>query len=217
MKTLLTIMLFAIQLMLLGCAHVVSNVTSFHELPSNGLDRTYKFLPMEGQDGKIEYEVYANRISKKLEGYNYILEKGSVDPDYFVLFNYGIGGGGTISGSMPIYGQTGGGTSYTSGTVSTNYGGYGSYSGTTYSMPTFGQVGSIPYSIRQHDRVLNLKIISSKESKAGKAKVVYEGRVQSSGSSGEIAVVLPSMIEALFRDFPGNSGKTKRITTELVE
>jgi len=46
---------------------------------------------------------------------------------------------------------------------------------------------------------------------------VYEGRVQSSGSFGEIAVVLPSMIEALFRDFPGNSGKTKTITTGLLE
>ncbi len=192
-------------------------MTSFHELPSKGLGQTYKFLPLEGQEGSLEYEAYAKRISKKLEVYGYILKTEGIDPDYFVVFNYGIGDGGTITGSLPIYGQTGGGTSYTSGTVSTNYGGYGSYSGTTYSMPTFGQIGSIPYSIRQHDRVLNLKIISYKEAKDGKAKVLYEGRVQSSGSSGEIAVVLPSMIEALFRDFPGNSGKTKKITTELLK
>jgi hypothetical protein len=217
MKTSLAIILFAIQLILIGCAHVVSHVTSFHELPSNGLGQTYKFLPLEGQEGSLEYEAYAKRISKKLEVYGYILKTEGIDPDYFVVFNYGIGDGGTITGSLPIYGQTGGGTSYTSGTVSTNYGGYGSYSGTTYSMPTFGQVGSIPYSIRQHDRVLNLKVISYKEAKDGKAKVLYEGRVQSSGSSGEIAVVLPSMIEALFRDFPGNSGKTKIITTELLK
>lgn len=61
----------------------------------------------KGQDGSIEYDAYAKRISEKLKVYNYILETG---------------------------------------TVFTNYGGYGSYSGTTYSMPTFGQVGSIPYS-----------------------------------------------------------------------
>lgn len=216
MKSLITI-ICAIQLALIGCAHIVSHVTSFHELPSVGSDHTYKFLPLEGQDVSIEYDAYAKRMSEKLKVYNYILEMGSIDPDYLVVFNYGIGDGGTITGSIPIYGQTGGGTSYTSGTMFTNYGGYGSYSGTTYSMPTFGQVGSIPYSVRQHDRVLNLKIISYKESKDGKAKVVYEGRVQSSGSSGEIAVVLPSMIEALFRDFPGNSGKTKTITTGLLE
>ena len=41
-------------------------------------------------------------------------------------------------------------------------------------------------------------------------RLFYEGRVKSSGSSEEIAVVLPSMIEALFKDFSGHSGETKK-------
>ena len=217
MKILFTVIIFVVQFILIGCAHVVSHVTFFHELTSNSSSHTYKFLPLKGQEGSLEYEAYAKRISNKLERYNYILEKENTNPEYFVIFNYGIGDGGTITGSIPIYGQTGGGTSFTSGTVSSSYGGFASYSGTTYSMPTFGQVDSIPYSVRQHDRVLNLKIVSYKDSHDGNVKVVYEGRVKSSGSSGEIAVVLPSMIEALFRDFPGHSGETKKITTELVK
>ena len=127
---------------------------------------------MEDQKGSLEYEAYAKRISNKLENYNYISEKENIAPEYFVLFTYGIGDGGTITGSMPIYGQTGGGTSFTSGTVTSSHGGFASYSGTTYSMPTFGQVGSIPYSVRQHDRVFNLKIVSYKESLDGNVKVV---------------------------------------------
>lgn len=217
MKKLLTVLIFVFQFLFIGCAHVVSHVTSFHELTSNASSHTYKYLPLEGQKGSLEYEAYAKRISNKLESFNYILEKENIAPEYLVLFSYGIGDGGTVTGNMPIYGQTGGGTSFTSGTVSSSRGGFASYSGTTYSMPTFGQVGSIPYSVRQHDRVLNLKIVSYKESLDGNAKVVYEGRVKSSGSSGEIAVVLPSMIEALFKDFPGSSGKTEKITTDLIK
>jgi len=217
MKTLITIFIIASQIILIGCAHVVSHVTSFHDLTSDGASHTYKFLPMEGQEGSLEYDAYAKRIIIKLDAYNYVLEKEDIAPEYFVIFNYGIGDGGTVTGSLPIYGQTGGGTSFTSGTVSSTYGGFASYSGSTYSMPTYGQVGSIPYSVRQHDRILNLKIVSYKESQDGNVKVVYEGRVKSSGSSEEIAVVLPSMIEALFKEFPGNSGKTKTITTGLVK
>jgi hypothetical protein len=118
---------------------------------------------------------------------------------------------------MPIYGQTGGGTSYSSGTVTSGYGGYASYSGTTYTAPTFGQVGSVPYSQKMYGRNLDLSIIDDRRSSKNNVVKVYEGRVASSGSSADIAVVLPTMIEALFKDFPGQSGKTKKLSMPLVE
>jgi hypothetical protein len=40
---------------------------------------------------------------------------------------------------------------------------------------------------------------------------VFEGRVVSTGRSAEIAAVLPQMIDSLFTNFPGESGKTKRV------
>ena len=70
MKKLLIVLIFVFQFMFIGCAHVVSHVTSFHELPSNASSHTYKFLPLEGQKGSLEYEAYAKRISNKLESFN---------------------------------------------------------------------------------------------------------------------------------------------------
>jgi len=34
---------------------------------------------------------------------------------------------------------------------------------------------------------------------------------------GTISIVLPTMIEVLFKDFPGQSGKTKKITMGIVK
>ncbi len=39
--------------------------------------------------------------------------------------------------------------------------------------------------------------------------IIWERRNQSTGQSGEISMVLPKMIEALLKDFPGESGVTK--------
>jgi len=39
----------------------------------------------------------------------------------------------------------------------------------------------------------------------------YEGRVENTGASDALQTVMPSLIRALFTDFPGNSGQTRRI------
>jgi hypothetical protein len=46
-------------------------------------------------------------------------------------------------------------------------------------------------------------------------KIVWQGRNRSSGSSGEIAQVLPTMLDALLKDFPGPSGKTRHVTLPM--
>jgi hypothetical protein len=137
------------------------------------------------------------------------------EPDMLVYFGYGIDDGQTVSGSMPLYGQTGGGTSYSYGHVNTSYGTSASYSGTTYTAPTYGVVGSIPYSTRIYNRSLWLEILDAKTSTASSPVKVFEGRVQSSGGSSDIAAVLPTMIEALFKNFPGPSGKTETINLPM--
>ena len=198
-----------------GCASVRSNVTAFHHLPVDGTGKTFLMVPYESQQGSIEYQTYADRIAAKLHDYGLSTHTSTNEaPDYVVFIDYGLHGSSTVSGSTPIYGQTGGGSSSTHGTISGAYGS-SNFNAYTYSQPTYGQVGSIPYTRRIHDRHLSLIIINAKKSAKDNIITAYEGRVLSSGSSEEISVVLPSMIEALFRDFPGQSGKTRRITTGL--
>jgi len=218
MKNTTTIILSLVALVIFsGCASVQSTTSRFHQLPEKGNGETFAFLPSKSQEGGLEYQAYCDRIKSKLIEYGWIPSDNPSNIDYLVFFSYSIDGGDTVSGSMPIYGQTGGGTSYSSGTVSSGYGGYASYSGTTYSAPTFGQVGSVPYTTKMYGRNLDLTIIDDRKSSKDNVVKVYEGRVASSGSSADIAVVLPTMIEALFKNFPGQSGKTKKVAMPLVK
>jgi hypothetical protein len=116
--------------------------------------------------------------------------------------------GSTVSGSVPIFGQTGGGTAYTTGSFGTALGPAG-FSATTYSTPTFGQVGAIPVSHTYYTRNLIFRIYDEK-------KTVLEGRVTSTGSSSQISQVMPNMISALFKDFPGINGKTIEVEEPLI-
>jgi len=42
-------------------------------------------------------------------------------------------------------------------------------------------------------------------------KVVYEGSVLCAGTLSQVSTAMPEMIRALFRDFPGESGTTRKV------
>jgi hypothetical protein len=46
-------------------------------------------------------------------------------------------------------------------------------------------------------------------------KVVYEGSVMCAGRLEQVSTVMPEMIRALFREFPGESGKTRKEFIDL--
>jgi hypothetical protein len=57
-----------------------------------------------------------------------------------------------------------------------------------------------------------LDIVDRAESlKEGKVKKRYEAKVVGIGSSSQLTVVVPAMINALFQDFPGKSGSTRSV------
>lgn len=198
----------AIVVLLSNCSTVQSDVTRFHTLPPRGSGETFTVQSASSRSA-LEFGAYATRIASHLQAYGWS-QAPLESANYIVLVDYKIGGSHERHGSLPIMGQTGGGTTYHSGSVNT-YGSYGSsygtFSGTSYTPATYGVVGAIPYSITLHNRYLKMEI----RDRDGRA--VFEGRVASTGPTGEIAAVLPEMIDALFSKFPGESGETKRIET----
>lgn len=204
------LLLVALVAVLNSCAAVQSDVTRFHVLPPKGSGQTFTIRPVSsGND--LEFGAYAARVASHLQDYGWI-QASSQAVDYVVLIEYMMGGSHESQGAVPIMGQTGGGTTFQTGSVSTygRYGStYGSFSGSSYSPATYGVVGSVPYSVRMHDRYLNIKVID----RVGRH--VFEGRVVSTGTKADIAAVLPQMIDSLFTKFPGESGKTKRIEKPL--
>ncbi|MEM0965117.1 MAG: DUF4136 domain-containing protein [Verrucomicrobiota bacterium] len=208
MKNHLCIVAAMVSLALLsGCStvKVKSSTARFHTLPPEGSGQTFLFDPTQSQRGSLEYEAYAELIEEKLIQYGWVPGTDPEDADYLVVFLYSIDGGETVSGSRPIYGQIGGGISVTSGSVR-GPGGRSSFTGTTYTPSTFGQVGSAPYTKEVYGRSFDLSILDNQRSTPEETVIVYEGRVTSRGSAGQLAAVIPTMIEALFLDFPGVSG-----------
>ena len=119
-----------------------------------------------------------------------------------VFFAYGIDTGRAVDSSYPIIGQTGVEPCSTfDGTIQS----YGCY----WPWPTYGVVGTRVTSQTEYTRVLRLDIVDKQALAEGNIKKLYEGKVVSNGSSNQLMKVLPTMVKALFEDFPGQSGSTR--------
>ncbi|HEX8987121.1 MAG TPA: DUF4136 domain-containing protein [Rhodocyclaceae bacterium] len=202
--------------LLTGCAGLVkSNIVVFHELPPSPTAIRYAALPLKDQQGSLEHKSYEKLIKDELNKRGFV-EVAPEQADVALFFSYGVDSGKEVVSSYPIFGQTGTSSSYTSGTV-TSYGNYATYSGTTYNTPTYGVVGSGVSSHTEFSRFLNVELLDMPALRSGTIKKVYEAKVGSAGSNGQVAVVMPTMIKALFEDFPGKSGSTRKSMLPVVK
>lgn len=189
-----------------------SEVEVFHQLGQTSRPVRFAFLPLTDQENSLEYKTYADLVSQQLRKYQYthITNEEPADgqfPDVIVIFDYAVDSGRQVLSSVPIFGQTGVSSSTTRGTINT-YGNTATYSGTTTYTPTYGVVGSSTVSRRKYTRVLLLRMVEAKSLGTEKVNVLYQASVGSSGSSSQMSKVVPAMIKALFKYFPGKSGST---------
>ncbi|MBL8597139.1 MAG: DUF4136 domain-containing protein [Devosia sp.] len=192
---------------LTGCTYVNSQVTSFHRLePNEAL--SFAVAPSPVIDGSLEAETYAEAVAGKLRSHGWTQ---SSNPSVDVIVAYGIDGGKSHVSSAPVFGQTGGGASFSTGTV-VGTGGIATFSGATRTSPTFGIVGSRMVEETVYTRFFRVDIYDR-----ASGDKLYESRVISQGASGTFAAVASCLINALFADFPGESGKSKAVTLEMGE
>jgi hypothetical protein len=191
-----------------ACMQIRAQVTRFHHMPPAGNGETFVVLPFKDQAGSLEWEQYADLIAQQLTAKGYVRVTQPTETKYAVLFAYTIDRGKTTE--VPIFGQTGGGVTTFSGNTSGTVGGTsysGVSSGTAYTPPTYGLIGSVP--VTRFTRAVTLYIIDEPQSMAfGVPVKTFEATAGSVGSSGALAVVMPAMIAAIFKDFPGKSGET---------
>jgi|GEM_PF-6551416 len=76
--------------------------------------------------------------------------------------------------------------------------------------PAPGQSGIFSGSYREYSRVLWLSVVESKSVGSDNLNVLYGAQVNSSGLESQLPKVIPAMISALFNEFPGNNGETRR-------
>jgi len=193
--------------------------TVFHAL--NTVDNSKLFIlgyPAEINE-TLEFANYKKMFEREFLKLGYGLVDNQDASDNTVFISYGINDGKTSTqvGSIPMYGQTGGGYTTHSGSV---YSGssYGHYSGSSYTMPTFGVVGSSAYSFNKtsYTRNLAMDIIKTVSLNSSKPNKIFEGRIVSSGCAPQINAVMQALVDAMFKDFPGISGKSKKIVIPIL-
>lgn len=195
--------------LLSGCAGFIrSNISVFHEIPPTFTGTTYAVIPFKEQEGSLEHKTYERAVKRELDAKGF-REAPIENAEVVIFVSYGIDTGKEVIESYPIIGQTGVSSSHSYGTLQ-SYGSYGTYSGTTTYTPTYGVVGSGVTSSTEYTRFLKLDILDKKALTEKQIKKLYEAKVVSRGSSGQLSAVLPTMIKALFEDFPGKSGSTRR-------
>lgn len=212
----------AIALLLAGCAHVQSNITTFHVLPTKNVGKTVAIFPGNSEDqSSLERKAYVAKLAQHFEsvGYHVVDYAGHQKPDYVAIFAYGIDSGTPVTESyaIPQWGVTGYSGAVTTGTINT-YGSYGTYSGTTTVIPQYGITG---YSTgtttsTEYNRAIVLALFDTAKIVAGdkasvEASKVYESKLISHGRCGSMAGVMDTLLDALFQDFPGESGKARTV------
>ena len=207
---------FVLLLVLFTASCLVrSQVTVFHDFEPNIKKTKYIVLATEEQKNSLEHRSYEKLVKQQLDLQGF-KEVPLDEADVVVMFSYGDDGGRQIVSSYPIFGQTGVSSSNTYGTVQ-SYGNSATYSGTTNYTPSYGIVGSGVSSRTEYKRFLYLSMIDHSASKSGdEIKRIYEGKVVSNALNSNLPEAVPVMIKALFKEFPGESGKVRTVDV-LVE
>ena len=195
--------------LLSGCT-VLTKTTAFY-IPEYKNSGTIAIVAADAAvNSSLEFAHYKKQFEQKLAANGYTIVSNPSEAQYIALVAYGIDDGKTANVPVPIIGQTGGGTTYSSGTVY-NSRGNATYSGTTYTMPTYGVVGSSAMSVTRYTRAIALDIVDAQSLKNGNPQKVYEARAKSTGSCSVIAAVFGGMLESMFKDFPGINGKVRKV------
>ena len=207
--------LIMLSVLLSSCGTLITSITSdisvFHRMPPTLTNATkYSFLRLKGQETSLEHASYEEFIRNDLGKHNF-REVQFQEAEVVVIFFYGITQGRQEISSIPIFGQTGISSSHTYGGLY-NLGAYPGFSGTTTYVPSYGIIGSMPYSSTEYTRYLSMSIYKRPKTDKEKLEKVYEGKVISSGSSNQLPKIAPYMIRALFKNFPGDNGRTETVT-----
>jgi len=188
-------------LFLSGCATIDATTTSSYAPDYRSAGTIAVVASVAEVNASAEFSQYKTRIESKLAANGYTIVNNPSDATYLALVAYGMDLGLSGVVSTPVFGQAGGGTTASSPSGNNNY-----------AMPSYGTVGSSSQSVTSYNRAIALDIVDVASMKEGKPGKVFEIRTRSTGSSRSIGCVFDEMLEAMFMDFPGTSGKAKSVT-----
>ncbi|MEO0872369.1 MAG: DUF4136 domain-containing protein, partial [Pseudomonadota bacterium] len=152
--------------------------------------------------GGLEFGLYADAVAGELAQLGYNRAASPAAADMLVRFDYGVDNGrervrttnvGFAGGGFGSWGRWGGWR-----------GGFGGW-GYGFNDPFFGGPNVRSYTIYTGE--IDVKIDDTQSGER-----LFEGRAESVSRSNRLQTIVPNLVDAMFTDFPGNSGETLRIT-----
>jgi hypothetical protein len=201
-----------------ACATGLSTQVSRYQQMPAPQGQTFFVVPGEGMaaNGGLEFQRYAGVVTQQLAARGYTPAASPQAANMIVQFGYGVDRGQVRYVEDPFrYSRAG----YLGG-----YGGFGSpfyprfgYGGLGYGRfgspfyygwndPFWYGGGGIDSYVEYHSQV-DLHIRA-----AGTNQPLFDGRAQARSTTDRLDYVLPSLVEAMFTGFPGQSGETVKIT-----
>lgn len=206
------LMMAAVPLLLLGLAACAtpfrSDVTRFQSQLPPPQGQTFAVVAENpALAGGIEFGQYAKLVAARLEKYGY-REASPKNAELLVRFDYGVDNGherisGTTFASDPFWNPWWSYRGYypRRGRIRSPLWGWGWYD------PWFDDYYGDVDSYTVYTSGIDLKI-----DRAADGKRLFEGHAQAASLSNHLQYLVPNLVEAMFTNFPGNSGETERIS-----
>lgn len=176
--------------------------------------------------GGLEFSQYANYVASNMSRLGYTPAASPEGADLLVRFDYGIDDGRerirSTGFSDPFYDPWYGYSRFGYGGFGHSRFGYGRPYG--YSRLGYGRLGYYgrPWGYGFYDpwfggsEVTSYTVYTSgidmKIERAATGERLFEGKAQALSTSDRLQYLVPNLVEAMFTDFPGNSGETVRIS-----
>lgn len=160
--------------------------------------------------GGLEFDLYADYVAAEMGRLGYTEAASPETANLLVRFDYGVDNGRervrTVGGGFgPAFGPWGG------------FGGFGGGFG------RFGRFGN-PWAFGFYDPWLAGPQVRSYTVYVGEVELkiddaatgerLFEGEAQAASRSNRLQQLVPNLVDAMFTDFPGNSGEVVRITVK---
>ncbi len=158
--------------------------------------------------GGLEFAQYASIVRDRMAKVGYVPIDDPARANLVVRFAYGVDTGRERVRSTPMAGSYWG-----------PWGGYGGFGGGFYGRRGWGYGG--PWAYGFYDPFFDSGVqsytiytsgVSMKIDRAVDGQRLFEGKAEAVSSSNRLQYLVPNLVEAMFTNFPGNSGETVRIT-----
>ena len=178
-----------------GCA-VTVDVARFHAMTPDTKGKSFSVLPRAEQRGSLEFLQYGRLVAAKLTAHGLRPVSDPNRADLHAFISYSIDGGTAVTE-----------TTTSRGVIKEGYW-VGTEPNRTWVPEVSGVTGVSSATGFIYRKTFTLEIVDARKSRNGAVFKVFEGTVLNSGKSNSFLAVSNCMIEGLFNEFPGISGRT---------